>query len=153
MAHKPIPPERGLLDTNILILRRQLPAGLLRGDLAISAVTLAELSAGVHMVRIDHPEVLTERANRMAVLQLVENEFDPIPFGQQAARMFGRMSAAMQASGRTPRRRLADLMIAATAAAESIPLYTTNPDDFEGLEGLVAIIPVPRPSAQTTPRP
>lgn len=139
-------PERGLLDTNILILRRQLPSGQLRGELAISAVTLAELSAGVHMVRGDRPEALIERANRMALLQLVENEFDPIPFGQRAARMFGRMSAAVQASGRTPRRRAVDLMIAATAAVESIPLYTTNPDDFEGLEGLVAIIPVPRPS-------
>src|SRR5690606_39051524 len=105
-------------------LRRHLPAGQLRGELAISAVTLAELSAGVHMVRGESSEALTERANRMTVLQLVENEFDPIPFGQQAARMFGRMSAAVQASGRAPRRRTADLMIAATAAAESIPLYT-----------------------------
>lgn len=138
-------PERGLLDTNILILRRRLPHGQLRGELAISAVTLAELSAGVHMVRGDDAEASAERANRMALLQLVENEFDPIPFGQRAARMFGRMSAAVHASGRTPRQRTADLMIAATASVESIPLYTTNPSDFDGLEGLVAIIPVPRP--------
>jgi len=139
-------PERGLLDTNILILRRRLPRGQLRGELAISSVTLAELSAGVHMVRDDGPEAIIERANRMALLQLVENEFDPIPFGQHAARMFGRMSAAVQASGRTPRHRTADLMIAATAAVESMPLYTTNPSDFDGLEGLVAIVPVPRPT-------
>jgi len=139
------PTERGLLDTNILILRHRLPQGQLRGELAISAVTLAELSAGVHMVRDEHPDPIAERANRMALLQMAENEFDPIPFGQQAARMFGRMSAAVHAFGRTPRQRTADLMIAATASVESLPLYTTNPDDFEGLEGLVAIIPVPRP--------
>jgi len=71
--------------------------------------------------------------------------FEPFSFGTDAARRFGRMSAAVFAAGRTPRRRVADLMIAATAAAEGLALYTTNPDDFLGLDGLVAVVTIERP--------
>lgn len=138
--------DRLLLDTNILIWRRALPPGLFRGSVSISAVTLAELSAGVNMVQGEGPAAIEERALRLAVLQQTENEFDPIPFGPQAARVYGRMCAAVLASGRTPRRRVADLMIAATAAAEDAALCTMNPDDFVGLDKLVRVIAVPRPT-------
>jgi len=139
---------RGLLDTNILILRARLDPALLPQELAIAAVTLAELSAGVQLVRGDDAAARAERARRQTLLQLVEHEFDPIPFDAQAARMFGRVSAAVADIGRTPRRRATDLMIAATAAAEGLPLFTANPDNFAGLESIVKVVAIglPRPA-------
>ena len=119
--------------------------------MAISAITLAELSAGPHEVRSNSEQNLyderEERARRMYVLQRAEADFDPIPFGAAAARAYGQVSAATLAIGRKPRPRVADLMIAATAIAEGLPLFTTNPDDFRGLDRLVALVPVTRPRA------
>jgi len=142
-----MPPDltRGLLDTNIVILRHGIDPEELPDELAISAVTLAELSAGVHLVNGDDAEAIEERARRADVLARAENEFDPIPFETESARAFGRISAAVRARGRTPRRRIADLMIAATAAASGLALYTTNPDDFDGLDAILEVIPVGRP--------
>ena len=137
--------QRGLLDTNILVLRRAIDPAELPDEVAISAVTLAELSAGVHLVEGDDAVARAERARRADVLQRAENEFDPIPFDAEAARLFGRLSAAVRADGRTPRRRIADLMIAAVAAAADLPLYTTNPDDFAGLDEIVRVRAVGRP--------
>jgi predicted nucleic acid-binding protein len=141
---------QGLVDTNILILRRWIDPNQLPHELAISAVTLAELSAGPHQVRTDTEQGSyaehAERARRLDTLQRAENEFDPIPFGVEAARAYGRVTAAVVAAGRQPRRRTADLMIAATAIAENLPLFTTNPDDFKGLTDLLAIVPVSRPN-------
>ena len=74
-----------------------------------------------------------------------ENEFDPIPFDAEAARIYGRVAAAVVAAGRKPRRRTTGLMIAATAIAHGLPLYTTNPADFAGLADLLTVIPVARP--------
>ncbi|WP_066906496.1 type II toxin-antitoxin system VapC family toxin [Millisia brevis] len=142
----PDEPQRGLLDTNILILRHGIDPEELPDEMAISAITLAELSAGVHLVSGNDARAADERARRAAVLQRVENEFDPLPFDADAARIFGRISAAVQARGRTPRRRIADLMIASVSTAAMLPLYTTNPDDFDGLDGIVRVIPVNRPS-------
>lgn len=142
-------PTQGLLDTNILILRDRIDVTELPDEMAVSAVTLAELSAGPHLVRPDSSDYdeHAERARRIDVLQRVENEFDPIPFDAEAARLFGRISAGVVAAGRTPRRRTADLMIAATAAAEGLPLYTSNPDDYKGLGDIVTVVPVTRPPA------
>ncbi len=81
----------------------------------------------------------------MDVLQRTEHEFDPIPFDVEAARVYGRVTAAVIAAGRKPRRRALDLMIASIAIAEGLPLYTTNPDDFVGLERLMTVVPVRRP--------
>jgi predicted nucleic acid-binding protein len=115
------------------------------------AITLAELSAGPHLVRPDNEQdeyyEHAERARRLDVLQRAENEFDPIPFDSEAARAFGQVTAAVRAVGRTPRRRTVDLMIASTAIAAGLPLFTTNPDDFAGLTSLLAVIPVTRPQA------
>jgi predicted nucleic acid-binding protein len=142
-------PRRGLLDTNIMILRSRIAPEDLPDEMAISAVTLAELSAGPHEVRSDAEQDVyfeaTERARRLDVLQRAEHEFDPIPFDADAARAYGRVTAAVIAAGRKPRRRAADLMIAATAIVAELPLYTTNPDDFVGLDHLVTVIPVTRP--------
>ncbi|MDI3390777.1 type II toxin-antitoxin system VapC family toxin [Streptomyces sp. B-S-A8] len=147
----PVEHRQGLLDTNILILRRWLDPAELPAEVAISAITLAELSAGPHEVRSnteqDNYDEHAERARRMDVLQRAENEFDPIPFDTEAARTFGRVCAAVIGSGRKPRRRVADLMIAATAIAEELPLFTTNPDDFKGLDDLLTVVHVTRPEA------
>lgn len=145
--------QQGLLDTNIMILRKWVDPEELPAEIAISAITLAELSAGPHEVRANHEQndydEHTERARRMDVLQRAENEFDPIPFDAEAARIYGRVCAAVVSAGRKPRRRVADLMIAAIAIAEDIPLFTTNPDDFKGLDDLLTVVPVTRPR---TPR-
>jgi predicted nucleic acid-binding protein len=141
--------EQGLLDTNIMILRRWVDPGELPAEMAITAVTLAELSAGPHQVRgndeQDEYDEHAERARRLDVLQRAENEFDPIPFDVEAARIYGRVCAAVISAGRKPRRRVADLMIAAIAIAEDLPLFTTNPDDFTGLGDLLTVVPVTRP--------
>jgi predicted nucleic acid-binding protein len=140
---------QGLLDTNILILRRWIDPGELPAEVAITAITLAELSAGPHQVRRsdeqDDYDEHAERARRLDVLQRAESEFDPIPFDAEAARIFGRVTAAVIAAGRKPRRRMADLMIAAIAIAAELPLFTTSPDDFAGLETLLTVVPVGRP--------
>lgn len=140
---------QGLLDTNIMILRKWIDPVQLPAEMAISAVTLAELSAGPHQVRRNDQQgeydEHAERARRLDVLQRAENEFDPIPFDAEAARAYGRVCAAVISVGRKPRRRVADLMIAAVAIAEDLALFTTNPDDFVGLDRLVTIVPVTRP--------
>jgi predicted nucleic acid-binding protein len=141
---------QGMLDTSILVLRRWVDPAELPDEMAISAITLAELSAGPHEVRRNDEQDIydehAERARRLEVLQRAENEFDPVPFDAEAARIFGRVAASVIAAGRKPRGRVADLMIAATAIAEGLPLYTTNPADFAGLENLITIIPVTRPA-------
>ena len=145
--------QQGLLDTNIVILRRSIDPAELPAEMAITAVTLAELSAGPHQVRGDGGyDEHVERARRMDVLQRVENEFDPIPFDADAARIYGRICAAVVAAGRTPRRRVADLMIASIAVAEDLPLFTTNPDDFKGLEDLLTVVPVAHRDRMRGPR-
>ena len=141
---------QGLLDTNIVILRKWLDPAELPAEVAISAVTLAELSAGPHEVRrneeqSDYDEH-AERGRRLDILQRVENEFDPIPFDTEAARIYGRVCAAVIGAGRKPRRRVADLMIAAIAIAEELPLFTTNPEDYKGLDDLLTVVPVTRPT-------
>ena len=140
---------QGLLDTNIVILRRWVHPAELPDEMAISAITLAELSAGPHEVRSGQEQSAydehAERARRLEILQRAENEFDPIPFDAEAARIYGRVTAAVISAGRKPRRRIADLMIASIAIAEGLPLFTTNPKDFAGTDALLTIVPVNRP--------
>ena len=118
--------------------------------MAISAITLAELPAGPHEVRRTSEQDMcgehAERARRLEILRRAASEFDPIPFGAEAARIFGRVTAAVISAGRKPRRRIADLLIAATAVGEGLPLFTTKPADFTGLETLLPVIPVTRPA-------
>ena len=91
--------RQGMLDTNILILRPWIDPGELPDEVAISAITLAELSAGPHQVRRngeqDQYDEHAERARRLEILQRAENEFDPVPFDAEAARLFGRVTAAV----------------------------------------------------------
>ncbi|MGH3942109.1 MAG: type II toxin-antitoxin system VapC family toxin [Pseudonocardiaceae bacterium] len=131
---------RGLIDTNVLVHLAALDASRLPDEMVISAVTLAELSAGPH-----HTDDPAERARRTSVLQHAEATFEPLPFDTEAARTFGLVSAAVVTARRKTRRRIADLMIASIAIANRLPLYTTNPDDFTGLDDLATVVAVPRP--------
>jgi len=125
-------PGRGVLDTSVVILLDQLDE---RSDLPeepfITAVTLAELSVGP-LVTDDKGE----RATRQARLQVTEASFDPLPFDASAARAFGRVAAELRRAGRKDRPRSFDAMIAATAIARGLPLFTANAKDFAGIEGL-----------------
>ncbi len=135
-----VEPVRGILDTSTVILLQRLEdAMLLPSEPLITAVTLAELSVGP-LVTDDE----TERVARQAHLQQAEADFDPLPFDAAAARAFGRVAASLRRSGRKPSARAYDAMIAATAVANDLPVYTCNPGDFLGIDGLEVIaIPVP----------
>ena len=129
---------RGLIDTSVVIDLELIEAVRLPLELAISAITMAELSAGPHAT--SDP---AERARRQERLQRAEATFDPLPVDAAAARAYGRIYAAVVAAGRKARgARTADLLIAATAVAADLPLYTRNPVDFAGLSALVEIVPV-----------
>jgi predicted nucleic acid-binding protein len=131
---------RGLIATNIVIHLASLPPEQLPDEMVISAVTLAELSAGPH-----HTADPAERARRISILQHAEATFDPLPFDAEAGRAYGLICAAVLAAGRRPRRRVADLMIASIATVNRLPLYTTNPGNFAGLDQLLTLMPVDRP--------
>ncbi len=129
-------PERGLLDTSVVIDLERISADELPSEVAISAITMAELTAGPHATTDP-----AERSRRQDRLQRTEAAFDPLPFTTEAARAYGRVFAAVAAAGRKPRgARAVDLLIAATALAEELPLYTRNPDDFRALDGIVDVI-------------
>ena len=129
---------RGLVDTSVVIDLDRVYGDALPGEVAIAAVTLAELAAGPHAT--DDP---AERARRQERLQRVEATFDPIPFDAVAARAYGRVYAEVAAAGRKARgRRAVGLLIAATAVAAELPLYTRNPSDFDGLSGVLEVIAV-----------
>lgn len=134
----------GLLDTGVLIDRVRIPVSSLPREVAVSAISLGELAAGVHAVSGSNPAASHERARRTLILQQIEHGFDPIPYGTEAARAFGALCAAVFATGRKPRGRSLDLMIAATAVVEGIPLFTTNPRDFAGLESFLEVVAVER---------
>lgn len=127
--------DAAVVDTNIIAALKLYDPSELPNTILITAVTLGELSFGPH-VR-DDP---VKRAGRVAVLQHVEATFDPLPYDQSAARLYGQICAAVYAAGRHPRKRSSDLQIAATAASNQLPLYTANPDDFKGAEGLVEVV-------------
>jgi predicted nucleic acid-binding protein len=129
---------RGLIDTSVVIDLQEIDPADLPVEVAVSAVTLAELAAGPHATADS-----AERARRQDRLQRVEATFEPIPVDAAVARAYGRVYAAVATAGRRARgRRAFDLLIAATALAAELPLYTRNPDDFGGLESLVEVVPL-----------
>lgn len=126
---------RGLLDTStLLLLGRISDAADLPAAPVISSITLAELSVGPLVTEDD-----TERARRQAHLQEAEAAFDPLPFDAAAARAFGQVAAALRRTGRKPAARAYDAMIAAVALANDLPVFTCNPSDFRGIDGLTVV--------------
>ena len=72
----------------------------------------------------------------------MEALFDVLEFDAPAARSYGQLVSAVVAVGRSHRARIADLLIAAVAHANQLALYTRNPEDFVGLDGLVRVIAI-----------
>jgi predicted nucleic acid-binding protein len=133
---------RGLLDTSVVIDLELLNPADLPVVLAVSAITMAELATGPVAAR--DPQ---ERARRVALIQHAEDTFDQLPCDLAVARVYGRVYAAVTAAGRRARgRRTMDLLIAATALSNELPLYTHNLDDFVGLGELLEIVAVPPPA-------
>lgn len=131
-------PPRGIIDTSVVIDLESISPARLPAEVAVTAITMAELSAGPHAAA-----TAGERARRQDRLQRAEAAFDPLTFDREAARAYGRIYAAVIQSGRKARGpRAVDLMIAAIAASNDLPLFTRNPDDFRGLDGLVKIVTV-----------
>jgi predicted nucleic acid-binding protein len=131
-------PHRGVIDTSVIIDLETIDPKVLPAELAVSSLTLAELAAGPHAT--DDPE---ERARRQDRLQRAEAAFDPLPFDADAARAYGRIFAAVTASGRNAHgARAVDLLIAATACAEDLPLFTRNGEDFRSLDGVLDVYEV-----------
>jgi tRNA(fMet)-specific endonuclease VapC len=130
---------RGILDTSAVIALSRLDDPTVLPDTPlITAITLAELTVGPLVATSDR-----ERAARQAHLQQAEADFDALPFDAAAARVFGRVAASLRQSGRKPAARSYDAMIAATALATALPVYTCNPDDFRGIDGLdVVAVPI-----------
>jgi len=126
------PDPAGLLDTSVVISLGSLSAHDLPDESFISAVTLAELSVGPLV-----GNTAEERLARQLVLQTAEASFDPLPFDAESARAYGRVAASLRASGNKRRARAYDALIAATALRYELPVYTCNPQDFDGVDGLV----------------
>lgn len=125
---------QGLLDTSVIVDHDIIDADRLPARAGISAVTLAELSAGPHTTADP-----TERSRRQDRLHWAASTFEPYPLDADAARAYGRVVAAVRASGRRERSRVADLLIAATAVANDLPLFTRNPDDLAHLGDVVEV--------------
>lgn len=125
---------KAILDTSVVIAT-DVPQ--LAGELAISAITLAEMHFGVLVAR--EQEIRAERLRRLSILQ---HKFDPLPLDEAVAASYGQLAAAVVAAGRQPRARVMDLLIAATAHAHAARLYTRNPSDLFGADSLVEVVPV-----------
>lgn len=125
---------RAILDTSVVIAT---DVGPLDGELAVSAITLAEMHYGVLVAK--EREVRAERLRRLLALQRI---FDALPLDDAVAASYGRIAAAVVDAGRRPRARSMDLLIAATAHAHSARLYTRNGADFTGLADLIDIVAV-----------
>lgn len=135
--------SEGILDTStVLLLNRITDAESLPAQPLITAVTLAELAVGPLVAAAED-----ERARRQAHLQQAEADFVPIPFDASAARAFGGVAASLRRGGRKTAARAYDAMIAATAIANDLPVYTCNPGDFGAIDGLEVVpVTVPEPS-------
>jgi tRNA(fMet)-specific endonuclease VapC len=133
---------QGILDTStVIFLQRLTDVTALPAEPLITAVTLAELSVGPLLAAQE-----SERAARQAHLQQAEADFEPLPFDAAAARAFGGVAASLRRSGRKATARAYDAMIAAIAVANDLPIYTCNPADFIGIDGL-EVVAVPWPEA------
>jgi tRNA(fMet)-specific endonuclease VapC len=134
------PHARGILDTSTVILLEKLAdVTALPAEPLITAVTLAELSVGPLAAKGE-----SERVARQTQLQQAEADFRPLPFDADAARAFGSVAASLRRAGRKTTARTYDAMIAATAVANELPVYSCNPTDFTGIDGLeVVAIPLP----------
>lgn len=122
---------KALLDTSVVIAAA---VGDLPDEAAISVATLAELHFGVHLGK-------TEEIRRLRLRRLAEIEalFDPLPVDAAVARTYGELASIVRSHGRKARSRVMDLLVAATAVTWSVPLYTRNLRDFDGLGDVLEV--------------
>jgi predicted nucleic acid-binding protein len=133
--------DRGLIDTSVAIVLETTDRSRLPTEIAISALTLGELSAGPYAAKSE-----PARARRQDHLQRIEANLECLDFDSACGRAFGRIYSATQETGRKARgARVVDLMIAATALAHQMPLYTLNASDLRGLDNLIEIIDLASP--------
>ncbi|WP_410870587.1 type II toxin-antitoxin system VapC family toxin [Nocardia sp. A7] len=125
----------GVLDTCTYLNIGDLDPARLPETSEITAITLAELNQGVAMAK--DPVARAERSEQLGAAIV---EFDPLPFDEAAATRYGTLVALTIAAKRDPRPRRMDLLIAAIASANDLPLYTRNSADFKGLESMVEIV-------------
>jgi predicted nucleic acid-binding protein len=130
------PHERALLDTSVVIDYPASAVAARASTAAVSTITLAELSYGLHTA---DPLLNAAREQRY---HWITNTFDPIPFDTHAARIYGALCATVRAVGRDPKPRRFDLLIAAVAVTLGIPLITRNEADFTGIHDSLSIIAV-----------
>ena len=124
-------PPTGLLDTSVVIQLSEIEESVLPNYPTISAITLAELSVGPHAALTPQ-----DRDARQLVVQNVEATFNPLPFDDACARHFALVASSLRRAGSTSRAKAFDALIAATALAHNIPLFTSNPRDFQPIPGL-----------------
>ncbi|WMY78624.1 PIN domain-containing protein [Citricoccus sp. I39-566] len=130
--------RRALLDTSALI---DFPASAVAeeaDEVAVSAVTIAELQYGVTAATD-----LIEQMRRRRLVQMVLGQFEVLPFDVAAAEYYGVLATLVRDQGRRPRPRRLDLQIAATAACHGLTLLTRNGGDFTGLESALTVIDLP----------
>lgn len=131
-------PRRVLLDTSVLIDYPEPEVTALADQLAVSAVSVAELYFGVFLA----PDPI-EQLLRLRRLRVVIDRYDVLPFDADAAEYYGTLCAALRQSGRDPRPRRMDLQIAATAARFGVTLLTRDSADFKALGKAVEVIVLP----------
>lgn len=133
-----MPGRRGLIDTSVAAELNKAELASFSLGLATSTLTIAELAGGPHAANDDF-----EKERRRHHLRQVEATIEALPFDFACARAYGSVYAAVERIGRKPRGpRAVDLMIAATALAHDLPLYTLNAKDLRGLEDLIEIVDV-----------
>ena len=126
---------RYLLDANIVSyfvkgvsasLIQRMQVGLDAQDIAISAITRAELRYGVEMM-----DKLDKRRKR---IDLLLKELSALPWSIEAADEFGRIKAYLRRNGAQAGE--FETQIAAHALAEKLILVTHNTRHFENVPGL-----------------
>jgi predicted nucleic acid-binding protein len=126
--------ERALLDTPVVIDYPASAVAAHASTAAVSTITLAELSRGLHTA---DPLLNAAREQRY---HWITNTFGP--FDTRTARICGALCATVRAVGRDPKPRRFDLLIAAVVVSLGIPLITRNEADFTGIHDSLTIIAV-----------
>jgi predicted nucleic acid-binding protein len=120
-----------ILDTSVLIDNPDVPGV---SEAAISTISLAELYFGAIATTDSN-----ERIRRVAQLGFIESRFQAIALDEEIARTLGQLQAAVSDRGANPRKRTADLAIAATAMAREAVLLTRNYKDFKLIDDLLDV--------------